>query len=420
MLHVADHCIPCCVLLDVVACCWELLHPHTTANTDGATPLPTLLTQQCWELLLRPFARIFSDQLRQNFPQRQGVYLDECFFVVVVLFSFLFVKAKCKYWRIDEVNSGDGYCSKMSSSWKWPFEISDTHRIVSLNFSRSRHNTSVTSTYLELLASITNYLATTEQSFGLSHDRVVSLLCLWSASFDETMFLNRLLSSLKFSQGWDSSSSKNSPRADSDYRKAKTDSLSSLLTILTKWKPSPGEGGNQTVLLVWWFGLACSAKSYIDQETDNVCFQSGNNDTEHRLLSLLRWFRKCVLRDRELQDHLIHNLTTGKTLILQLYHVVLSHNKVGLLQNAEGRRIFSYELINEVNVICLVLFAAVQRILKQKTERPTSSQPAIFQLVSQEPYSNIISEGLEKVILRLLPDPRGEMEQGNCLPEQGG
>ena len=308
----------------------------------------------------------------------------------------------------------------MSSSWKWPFEISDTHRIVSLNFSRSRHNTSDTSTYLELLASITNYLATTEQSFGLSRDRVVSLLCLWSASFDETMFLKQLLSSLKFSQGWDSSSSKNSPRADSDYRKAKTDSLSSLLTILTKWKPSPGEGGNQTVLLVWWFGLACSAKSYIDQETENVCFQSDNNDTEHRLLSLLRWFRKCILRDRELQDNLTHNPTTGKTLILQLYLVVLSHNKAGLLQNTEGRRISSYELINEVNVICLVLFAAVQRILKQNTERPTSSQPAIFQLVSQEPYSNIISEGLEKVILPLLPDPRGEMEQGSCLPEQGG
>ncbi|KAM7446686.1 nucleolar pre-ribosomal-associated protein 1 [Porites harrisoni] len=283
---------------------------------------------------------------------------------------------------------------------------------------RSRHNTSDTSTYLELLTSITNYLATTEQSFGLSRDRVVSLLCLWSASFDETMFLNQLLSSLKFSQGCDSSSSKNSPCADSDYRKAKTDSLSSLLTILTKWKPSPGEGANQTVLLVWWFGLACSTKSYINQETDNVYFQSDNNDTEHHLLSLLRWFRKCVLRDRELQDHLIHNPTTGKTLILQLYHVVLSHNKADLLQNTEGRRISSYELINEVNVICLVLFAAVQRILKQNRERPTSSQPAIFQLVSQEPYSNIISEGLEKVILPLLPDPRGEMEQGSCLPKQ--
>ena len=261
----------------------------------------------------------------------------------------------------------------MSPSWKWPFEICDTHDIVSLNFSRSRHNTSDTCTYLELLASITNYLATTEQSFGLSRDRVVSLLCLWSASFDETMFLNQLLSCLKFSHGWDSSSSKNSPRADSDYRKAKTESLSSLLTILTKWKPSPGEGGNQTVLLVWWFGLACSTQSSVDQVTGYVYFQSGNNDTGDRLLSLLRWFRKCILRDRELQDNLIHNDTTGKTLILRLYHVVLSHKKAGLLQNTEGRRISSYELVNEVNVICLVLFTAVQRILKQNRERPTSS-----------------------------------------------
>ena len=249
---------------------------------------------------------------------------------------------------------------------------------------------------------------------------MVSLLCLWSASFDETMFLKQLLSSLKFSQGRDSSRSKNSPCADSDYRKAKTDSLSSLLTILTKWKPSPGEGANQTVLLLWWFGLACSTKSSVNQVTDHVYFQSGNNDTGDHLLSLLRWFRKCILRDRELQNHLIHNPTTGKTLILQLYHVVLTHNKGDLLQNTEGRGISSYELINEVNVICLILFAAVQRILKQNRERPTSSQPAIFQLVSQEPYSKIISEGLEKVILPLLPDPRGEMEQGSCLPKQGG
>ena len=344
-------------------------------------------------------------------------------FAVLYKFHFCLLKlrgnTKCKYGRTDEVDSGDGYCSKMSPPWKWPFEISDTHHIVSLNFSRSRHNAVDTCTYLKLLASITNYLATTEQSFGLSRDRVVSLLCLWSASFDETMFLNQLLSSLKFGQGWDSSSSKNSPRADSDYRKAKTVSLSSLLTILTKWKPSPGERANQTVLLVWWFGLACSTKSYMDQETDNAHFHSGNNDTGDRLLSLLRWFRKCILRDRELQDDLIHNPTTGKILILQLNQVVLSHNNAGLLQNTEGRGISSYELVNEVNVICLVLFTAVQRILKQNRERPTSSQPAIFQLVSQEPYSNIVSEGLEKVILPLLPNPCGGMEQGSCLTEQG-
>ena len=93
MLHVASHCTPCCVLLDVAACCWELLHPfHTTAKTDAAIPLPTLFTQQCWELLLCPFARSFTDQLRQNFPQRRGVHLDERFLLLLFCFPFcLFV-----------------------------------------------------------------------------------------------------------------------------------------------------------------------------------------------------------------------------------------------------------------------------------------------------------------------------------------
>ena len=407
-----------------VACYWMLL--RVVGSCYIRTLLPTrteqLHSQHCWPnnvgscccVLLHVSLAINSG--KTSLKDRECIWTS-VFLLLLFCFHFCLLKPNV---NIEELNSGDGYCSKMSPSWKWPFENSDTHHIVSLNFSRSRHNTSDTSTYLELLTSITNYLATTEQSFGLSRDRVVSLLCLWSASFDETMFLKQLLSSLKFSQGCDSSSSKNSPCADSDYRKAKTDSLSSLLTILTKWKPSPGEGANQTVLLVWWFGLACSTKSSVNQVTDHVYFQSGNNDTGDHLLSLLRWFRKCILRHGDFQDHLIHNPTTGKTLILQLYHVVLSHNKGDLLQNTEGRGISSYELVNEVNVICLVLFAAVQRILKQNRERPTSSQPAIFQLVSQEPYSNIISEGLEKVILPLLPDPRGEMEQGSCLPKQGG
>ena len=77
------------MLLRVVGSCYIRL--HATANTDGATPLPTLLTQQCWELLLRPFARSFTDQLRQNFPQRQGVYLDERFLLLLLFcFAFLF------------------------------------------------------------------------------------------------------------------------------------------------------------------------------------------------------------------------------------------------------------------------------------------------------------------------------------------
>ena len=99
IVHVACHCTSCYMLLRVVRSCYISL--HTTANTDAATPLPTLLTQQCWELLLRPFARSFTDQLRQNFPQRQGLYLDErfccccfvlfCFPFCLFVFYFIFV-----------------------------------------------------------------------------------------------------------------------------------------------------------------------------------------------------------------------------------------------------------------------------------------------------------------------------------------
>ena len=89
IVHVACHCTSCYMLLRVVRSCYISL--HTTANTDAATPLPTLLTQQFWELLLRPFARSFTDQLRQNFPQRQGLYLDERFLLLLFCFVFLFV-----------------------------------------------------------------------------------------------------------------------------------------------------------------------------------------------------------------------------------------------------------------------------------------------------------------------------------------
>ena len=79
MLHVASVCTPCCMLLDVVACCcakletgqtgcilptthcrfhhcWEFLHPFRTLLPKRTQQLPTLLAQQWWELL-RPFAR---------------------------------------------------------------------------------------------------------------------------------------------------------------------------------------------------------------------------------------------------------------------------------------------------------------------------------------------------------------------------
>ena len=67
MLHPIAHSVACHrMLLRVVGSCYIRL--HTTANTDAAATIPTLLTQQCWELLLRPFARSFTDQLSENVP----------------------------------------------------------------------------------------------------------------------------------------------------------------------------------------------------------------------------------------------------------------------------------------------------------------------------------------------------------------
>ena len=57
MLHVASVCTPCCMLLDVVACCcakFETGQTFSPVQTD-ATLLP-YNAQHCWELL-RPFGR---------------------------------------------------------------------------------------------------------------------------------------------------------------------------------------------------------------------------------------------------------------------------------------------------------------------------------------------------------------------------
>ena len=85
----ATCCVPMHTLLRVVGSCNISL--HTTANTDAATPIPTLLTQQCWELLLRPFARSFTDQLR-----RECIWTSvfccccRCFVLFFCLFVFVF------------------------------------------------------------------------------------------------------------------------------------------------------------------------------------------------------------------------------------------------------------------------------------------------------------------------------------------
>ena len=57
MLHVASVCTPCCMLLDVVACCCAKFETGQTLRPEQTDA--TLLaynSQHCWELL-RPFAR---------------------------------------------------------------------------------------------------------------------------------------------------------------------------------------------------------------------------------------------------------------------------------------------------------------------------------------------------------------------------
>ena len=49
MLHVASLCTPCCMLLDVLACCCAKF--ETGQTFQSTTPGPTLLAQQSWELL---------------------------------------------------------------------------------------------------------------------------------------------------------------------------------------------------------------------------------------------------------------------------------------------------------------------------------------------------------------------------------
>ena len=60
MLHVASVCIPCCLLLDVVArCCAKFETGQTLSPVQMDATLLAYNSQHCWELL-RPFARSLS------------------------------------------------------------------------------------------------------------------------------------------------------------------------------------------------------------------------------------------------------------------------------------------------------------------------------------------------------------------------
>lgn len=283
---------------------------------------------------------------------------------------------------------------------------------------RSHPGARDTCSFLELLASITFYLKTNKQHSGLSRDRILSLLHLWCAAFDETCAVNQLLSSLSLKEICRPEAP---PDTDGDYSNLRTDSLSFLLSILTTWEPSSSAGANETIFPVWRFGLSFTDKSSVHNTLGNYRLQSNEIQTPVPLLSLLRWFRKCLVRNRALQDRLvIESPALEIKAILRLYQFGLSSARTTLLNHREdgGSRIkLRFAVIRELNMICLVLFVAVRRI-QQESDTLSSPQTGVFQLISQEPYAVCITNGLEKVILPLLSDPSRNLEEA-VFQDQG-
>ena len=275
-----------------------------------------------------------------------------------------------------------------------------------------------------MLASIITYLAANEQPSGLSCDRILSLLGLWCAALDETIMLNQLLSSLNLTKIM-SSDVQTGATSEPDYDKLKTQSLSSLLAILTSWQPL-GAGTNQaslqqTVLLVWHFGLMCCRELSKVNKLEIACPSSSANQTPVCLVTLLSWFRKCLVQDRTLQDRLLTgNPTSEIKLLVQLYQTGPSNNATAVLHAEHFKSVESSRLAvaRELNLICLVLLAAVQRD-KRTGIRECLLQPAVCYLSSQGPYDDIITKALETVILPVLPDPCKDLEEETYHQEEG-
>ena len=281
-----------------------------------------------------------------------------------------------------------------------------------------------TYSYLQILASIITYLAANEQPSGLTCDRILSLCGLWCAAFDETLMLNQLLSSLNLNEIL-SNNVRTGATSERDYSKLKTQSLSSLLAILTSWQPSGAVTNQvslqQTVLLVWHFGLMCSRVLSQVNKLDINISSSSRNQTPLCLVTVLSWFRKCLLHDRELQDRLVtENPTSELKLLVQLYRTGPSNNATAVLHVEHFKRVENSRLAvaRELNLICLVLLVAVQRD-KRKGIKEGLLQPAVCHLISQGPYDDIITKALETAILPVLPDPCKNLEEKSYHQEEG-
>ena len=237
--------------------------------------------------------------------------------------------------------------------------------------------------------------------------------------------LNQLLSSLSLNETL-SSNVQVAATSERDYNKTKTESLSSLLAILTSWQPSGARTNQaslqQTVLLVWHFGLMHCRDFSLANKLDIDCPSNSGNQTPVCLLALLRWFRKCLVQDRALQDCLVTESHASEVKrLLQLYQTGPSNKANATLQHMEHyKRVENSRLAvtRELNMICLVLFAAAQHG-KRKGIEEGLLQSAVYQLISQKPYGDIITKGLETVILPLLPDPCRDLEEESYHRDEG-
>ena len=269
--------------------------------------------------------------------------------------------------------------------------------------------------YLQLLASIITYLSANKQPTGLSCDRILSLLCLWCATFHETVMLNQLLSSVNLSAPPGSAGQTDGAPSEHEYAKLKTEGLSSLLAVPLSWEPASGIKTSQTVLVVWHFGLIQFRSTSLNKVIDIESPSRGEGQTPICLISLLRWFRKCLVKDRALQDLLVtENPVSEVKLLVQLYRLCPPRNTIGLVRDGDlcrdVQKSFRLTVMREVNMICLGLLAAVQRAKREGNFKGVL-QPAVYQLISTEPYVEIITKGLEAVVLPLLPDPCRDLEE---------
>lgn len=248
---------------------------------------------------------------------------------------------------------------------------------------------------------------------------------MWCGVFDETMMLNQLLSSYNLNEML-SSNVQTGATSEHNYNKLKTESLSSLLAILTSWQPS-GAGTNQAslqqiVLLVWHFELMHCRYLSLFNKLDIDCPSNSGNQTPVCVLALLRWFRKCLVQDRALQDRLVTEGHASEVkLLMQLYQAGPSNKATTTLQHVEHyKRVENSRLAvtRELSMICLVLLAAAQRG-KRKDIEEGLLQPAVCQLISQEAYGEVITKGLETVILPLLPDPCRDWEEESYRQDEG-